>query len=74
MVFMEMKFRRRLIVFLIVVALIAEISITFAAPPDESNKSEPTDVDVGVDDVWEPPTDEPLPCTNQRYKAWFGGS
>ena len=71
---MEMKFRSRLIVLLVVVALIAEISITFAAPSDESKSSESADVDVGVDDEWEPPTEEPLPCTNQRYNAWLGGS
>ena len=67
-----MKLKSRLIVLLVVVALIAEISITFAAPSDESKSSEPADVDVG--DVWETPTEEPLPCTNQRYNAWMGGS
>lgn len=70
-----MKVRIRLVILLIMTILIAQSSLTFAAPPDEQEELKPVEVDVGYDEPsYGPPDDEPMPCTNQRAKAWFGCS
>ena len=67
-----MKLRDKLIILLILITLVVEAATTFASPQDESDKPEPHKVDFGnIDRFCGPPREEPLPCTNQRYKAWF---
>jgi hypothetical protein len=70
-----MKVRSRLIILLIITILIAQASLTFAAPPEDQEEPQPSEVEVGFDEPFSgPPDDEPMPCTNQRAKAWFGCS
>jgi hypothetical protein len=70
-----MKVRSRLVILLIVAALLAEASLSFAAPSESGEDLTPSDVDVSNDELSPgPPADEPMPCTNQRAKAWFGCS
>jgi len=70
-----MKVRSRLVILLIVAILLAEASLSFAEPSDSGEDLTPRDVDVSNDEPSSgPPTDEPMPCTNQRAKAWFGCS
>jgi hypothetical protein len=70
-----MKVRSRLVILLIVAALLAEASLSFAAPSESGEDLTPSDVDVcNYEPSPGPPTDEPMPCTNQRAKAWFGCS
>lgn len=70
---MEIKLKRKLTIFLIIVTIIAVASIPFVSSLDELDIS-PIDVDFVGADTWNQPLEELLPCTNQRYKAWFGCS
>jgi hypothetical protein len=70
-----MKVRSKLIILLIITILIAQATLTFAAPPEEGGETKPDEVDVDFCETYSgPPVDEPMPCTNQRAKAWFGCS
>lgn len=70
-----MKFKSSLIILLVVITLVAAVAHTFAAPSANSERSEPiNDSAFEAVDVMEPLFEEPLPCTNSRYKAWYGCS
>lgn len=60
---MEIKLRRKLTIFLIIVTIIAGASIPFVSSLDELDGS-PLDVDFIGDDTWNQPLEELLPCTN----------
>lgn len=68
-----MRARSQIVVLLIVALLLVGVVHAFGAPVDEAGQAMPDDGDAcGADRGWEPPTDELLPCTNQRAKAYYG--
>lgn len=70
-----MKFKSSLIILFVVITLVAAVAHTFAAPSDNSERSETiNDSAWEAVDVMETLYEEPLPCTNSRYKAWYGCS
>jgi len=70
-----MQFKRNLIILFVFITLSAAIAHTFAAPSANSERSEPINDNASeAVDVMAPLFEEPLPCTNSRYRAWYGCS
>ena len=62
--------KTRLVAALVVATILLSLAIPALAKTDADNETDPTPVTP----IPDPYLEEYLPCTNARYRAWFGAS
>lgn len=70
---MKLMKKRNLLILIVLSVLVAEAAMAFATSIETMGDLQSGETEVYTcEPSWAPPSDEPLPCTNQRAIAWYG--